>query len=693
MRSAVKQLTEYGHDNLEKIDNSTDSMKQTDAKQRIELLRKEIENHNNNYYVLNQPVISDFEYDLLLNELETLERRFPEFATEDSPTKRVGSDITREFVQYTHQYPMLSLGNTYNEAELRDFDNRVRKSVPGVVEYVCELKFDGASISITYNNGRLTRALTRGDGTKGDDVTENIKTIKSIPLQVKGDPIPAEFLVRGEILMPKAVFNQLNREREEAGLNQFANPRNAASGTLKLLDSSVVASRQLDCIFYFLLGRKLPYKTHYENLQLAASWGFRVAGSTKVCRTIEEVMGYIAEWGEKREQLPFEIDGVVIKVNSTDQQEELGYTAKSPRWAIAYKYKAEQATTRLLSVSFQVGRTGNITPVANLEPVQLAGTTVKRASLHNADQIMLLDLYVNDIVFVEKGGEIIPKIVGVDLSGRNENSQKISFIDACPECGTLLVRNEGEANHFCPNYLHCPPQIKGRIEHFVSRKAMDIEGLGEETIDLLFNKGLIKSFADLYDLSNDQIAGLDRMGLKSASNIITSIARSVDVPYHRVLFALGIRHVGETVAKTLAKRFRSLDSLMSADIESLTSTNEIGPKIAASILGYFSDIDNIEAIRRLRQKGIKLSQVQEGEAGSDTLAGKIIVISGVFEKHTRDEYKEMIEKHGGKNSSSITGKTSFILAGSGMGPSKKEKAEGLGIQIMSENDFLAIIGE
>ena len=498
-------------------------MKKSEVKGRIEKLRKEIEEHNHNYYVLNKPVISDFEYDLLLNELDTLEKKFPEFRSEDSPTQRVGNDITREFQQYDHKYPMLSLGNTYNEEEIREFNSRVEKVSGGPVEYVCELKFDGASISITYRNGKLFRALTRGDGTKGDDVTLNVKTIRSIPVQVTGAGIPGEFVMRGEILMPRSVFDRLNEERKKDELPPFANPRNAASGTLKLLDPRTVASRELDCMFYFLLAEELPYGTHFENLNEASRWGFKVPDSIRLCKTIDEVTNFINNWESERKNLPFEIDGVVIKVNSLALQEELGFTAKSPRWAIAYKYKAEQVSTKLLSVSFQIGRTGNVTPVANLEPVLLAGTTVKRASLHNADQIALLGFHLNDIVYVEKGGEIIPKIVGVDHSFRNENSHEIEFISYCPECGTALVKNEGEANHYCPNYLHCPPQLKGRIEHFISRKAMDIDGLGEETVDLLFSRNLIRNYADLYDLRAEQLIPLERLGEKSVANILKSI--------------------------------------------------------------------------------------------------------------------------------------------------------------------------
>ena len=668
-------------------------MKRSEAKERIEKLLKEIEEHNNNYYVLDKPVITDFEFDILMNELETLEKKFPEFMSDDSPTGKVGSDLTNDFKQYVHEYPMLSLGNTYNEEELRDFNNRIEKATGTPVDYVCELKYDGASISIIYRNGRLFRALTRGDGTKGDDVTLNIRTIKSIPARVTAENVPPEFVMRGEILMPRAVFERLNDERTKDGLAPFANPRNAASGTLKIIDPRIVASRDLDCNFYFLLSEDLPHETHYENLMEAAKWGFRVPDSVSLCRSFDEVLGFIDHWESERKKLPFDIDGVVVKVNSLRLQEELGFTAKSPRWAIAYKYKAERVSTKLLSVSFQVGRTGNITPVANLEPVYLAGTTVKRATLHNEDQITMLDLHLNDTVFVEKGGEIIPKIVGVDHTTRNENSVEIRFIENCPECGTLLIRNEGEANHFCPNYLHCPPQLKGRIEHFISRKAMDIDGLGEETVDLLFNKNLIRNYADLYELKTEELIPLERMGEKSASNIIKSIVDSLKVPYNRVLYALGIRHVGETVAKTISARFRTIDELSSASAESLTSVNEIGPKIASSIISFFADADNIVIINRLKSYGLRFSGDEEKGPLSDRLAGKSILISGVFKKHSRDEYKLIIENHGGKNVTSLSGSTSYILAGENMGPSKKEKAADLKVLLKSEKDFLEDIGE
>lgn len=668
-------------------------MEKSQAQERIEKLRKEIETHNYKYYVLDSPDISDYEFDQLLNELDTLEKKYPEFITPDSPTQRVGSDLTAEFRQYEHKYPMLSLANTYSEEELRDFIERVTKVAGREVEYVCELKFDGASISITYRNKTLFRALTRGDGTTGDDVTVNVKTIRSIPLKLAADNIPAEFIMRGEILMPRPVFERLNEERIKAKLTPFANPRNAASGTLKLLDPKIVASRNLDCMFYFLLADEPPHQTHYENLMQAHRWGFKVSEGMSICRNIDEILQFIKKWETERAKLNYDIDGVVIKVNSLSLQKELGFTAKSPRWATAFKYKAEQVTTRLLSVSFQVGRTGTVTPVANLEPVFLAGSTVKRASLYNADQIALLDLHIDDMVYVEKGGEIIPKITGVDYSCRGKNSKKVTFISNCPECGTPLVKNEDEANHFCPNYLHCPPQIIGRIVHFISRKAMNIEGLGEETIELLYSKNLIRNFADLYELKAEQLIPLERLGEKSAQNIIRSIKASLSVPYPRVLYALGIRHVGETVARTIAERFKSIDELIQADFECLTTIREIGPKIASSIVSYFQDPDNIQIINRLKSYGLNLSEKEKTTVTSDILKGKSVLISGVFRKHTRDEYKEIIEKNGGKNVSSLSSNTSFILAGENMGPSKKEKAENLGIPTMNEAEFLNLINE
>jgi DNA ligase (NAD+) len=668
-------------------------MKPSEAKARIEMLRYEIEQHNNRYYVQNKPSISDFEYDILLNELETLEKKFPEFNSDDSPTRHIGSDIRNEFEQFEHRYPMLSLGNTYNEEELRDFDTRIRKAISESFEYACELKFDGASISINYRGGRLFRALTRGDGLKGDDVTGNVKTIRSIPLNVKGRNFPEEFTVRGEIVMPRPVFNALNNERIKENLPSFANPRNAAAGTLKLLDPKTVASRNLDCLIYAVLSDDLPYGNHYDNLKEVSGWGFKVPDSIRLCKDIDEVHEYISFWENRRKELPYDTDGAVIKINNLNVQEKLGFTAKSPRWSIAYKYKAEQALTKLLSVSFQVGRTGAVTPVANLEAVLLSGSTVRRATLHNADQIALLDLHQGDMVYVEKGGEIIPKIVGVDHSWRNEKSRRIEFITNCPECDTLLVRSDGESNHFCPNYIHCPPQLKGRIEHFISRKAMDIDGLGEETIDLLFSNNLIHTFADLYDLRQEQLVHLERMGEKSAANIIKSIRRSVETPYHRVLFALGIRHVGETVAKTLASRFDNIDMLINASSDELTCVNEIGPKIASSITAYFADKENMELIKRLRAVGIRFNIDKATGKSGNKLEGKVIVISGVFKRHTREEYKEIIENNNGKNSTSVSSNTSFILAGENMGQSKKDKAVELQIPILDEIEFLRIIGE
>jgi DNA ligase (NAD+) len=668
-------------------------MKLSEARGKIEKLRREINEHNHRYYVLNQPVISDFEYDVLLTELQTLEKKFPELLTDDSPTGRIGSDLTVEFEQQEHKYPMLSLSNTYNEDELRDFDNRVIKTVDNPVQYVCELKYDGASISLIYLNGRLNRAITRGDGLKGDNVTSNVKTIRSIPLNVSGRNVPPDFIIRGEILMTRAVFDRLNTERANDGIQLFANPRNAAAGTLKLLDPKVVASRSLDCLLYLMLGEELPCDNHYDNMKAASSWGFKVPDSITLCKNIEEVLEFIHHWESARKNLPFDIDGVVIKVNSLRQQADLGYTAKSPRWAIAYKYKPEQASTRLLSIAFQVGRTGTVTPVANLEPVLLAGTTVKRASLHNADQMSLMDLHINDTVYVEKGGEIIPKITGVDLKKRDRRSRRAEFISVCPECGTTLVKNEGEANHFCPNYLHCPPQIKGRIEHFISRKAMDIGGLGEETVDLLFSNKLIKNVADLYELKKEQLLPLERLGEKSAANMIKSISDSLNRPYHRVLYALGIRHVGETVAKILSKDFHSIDDLMTADVDQLTRVSEIGPKIAGSIISYFADTENREIISRLKKFGLRLSELETSSHITGILDNKVIVISGVFSKYSRDEYKDLIEKNGGRNSSSISASTSFILAGENMGPSKREKAVELGIPVMSETEFLKLIGK
>ncbi|NOU58652.1 NAD-dependent DNA ligase LigA [Marinifilum caeruleilacunae] len=664
-------------------------MNQQEAKLRIEDLREQLHTHNHNYYVLSQPSISDYDFDMLLNELIELEKKHPEFDDPNSPTQRVGSDINLEFNQVEHKYPMLSLGNTYSEDEIRDFETRIRKLIDGEIEYVCELKYDGTSISLTYKNGKLVQAVTRGDGVQGDDVTANVKTIRSVPLQLAGNEYPEEFEIRGEILMPFAVFEELNKEREEVGEAPFANPRNAASGTLKMQNSAIVAKRKLDCYLYYLLGANIPGRNHFENLQTAKKWGFKVPSNTALCKNIDEVIDFIQSWDEKRESLPVPIDGIVIKVNSIDQQEELGFTAKSPRWAISYKYKAERVATKLNEVSYQVGRTGSITPVANLEPVLLAGTTVKRASLHNADIIENLDLHEHDTVYVEKGGEIIPKIVGIDTKLRGGNAEKVEFIENCPECGTQLVRKEGEANHYCPNDRSCPPQIKGKIEHFISRRAMNIDGLGEETIDLLFKENLIHDISDLYLLKKEDIVPLERMGDKSAERILNSIQDSLQVPYERVLYALGIRYVGATVAKKLAKAIPSIDSLANSSIEQLVEVDEIGSKIAESIVEYFSESHHQELVMKLKDYGVQLEkEVSESPAGSNKLEGLSIVISGSFEKHSRDELKEMIELHGGKNVGSISKKTSFLLAGEKIGPSKLAKVEKLGIPMISEDEFL-----
>ena len=660
--------------------------------ERIDQLREELHLHNYNYYVLNAPVISDIEFDKLMRELQDLEAKHPEHFDENSPSMRVGSDINKNFTQVEHKYPMLSLGNTYSEAEVTDFYERVSKSLNEEFEICCEMKFDGTSISLTYENGKLVRAVTRGDGVKGDDVTDNVKTIRSIPLVLHGNDYPQNFEIRGEILMPWDVFEKLNREREAREEPLFANPRNAASGTLKSQNSAVVASRQLDAYLYYLLGENLPCDGHYENLQKAAEWGFKISHITRKVRTLDEIFEFIKYWDIERKNLPVATDGIVLKVNSLRQQRNLGYTAKSPRWAIAYKFQAEQALTKLIKVTYQVGRTGAITPVANLEPVQLSGTVVRRASLHNADIIASLDLHVGDMVYVEKGGEIIPKITGIDAASRKPDSEKITFITHCPECGSKLVRYEDEAAHYCTNETACPPQIKGKIEHFISRKAMNIEGLGPETVDLFYQEGMIQNVADLYHLQATDICQLERMGEKSAENIIQGILRSKEVPFERVLFALGIRFVGETVAKKIAKAFRSIDALMSATLDDLIHVDEIGEKIAQSILLYFANEKNRALIERLREAGLKLKADETDYSGyTDKLQGKSIVISGVFAHHSRDEYKEMIEKHGGKNVGSISKKTSFVLAGENMGPSKLEKAQKLGITILNEDDFLAMI--
>lgn len=665
------------------------------AKEKIDRLRAELHRHNHNYYVLNAPEISDQEFDKMMRELQDLEEEHPEYKDENSPTMRVGSDINKEFTQVKHKYPMLSLANTYSEAEVRDFYERVKKGLEGEeFELCCELKYDGTSISLTYEDGKLVRAVTRGDGEKGDDVTTNVKTIRSIPLVLHGDDYPREFEIRGEILMPWNVFEELNAEREAREEPLFANPRNAASGTLKLQNSAVVASRKLDAYLYYLLGENIPLDGHYENLQEAGKWGFKISDAMRKCKTLDEVFEFINYWDAERKNLPVATDGIVLKVNSLRQQRQLGFTAKSPRWAIAYKFQAEQALTRLNAVTYQVGRTGAVTPVANLDPVQLSGTIVKRASLHNADIIEGLDLHLGDMVYVEKGGEIIPKITGVDKEARFMIGPKVQFITHCPECGSKLIRYEGEAAHYCPNETACPPQIKGKIEHFISRRAMNIDGLGPETVDLFYNLGLIRTVADLYTLKASDISGLERMGDKSAENIINGIEQSKQVPFERVLFALGIRFVGETVAKILAKAFRSIDKLADATLDDLIQVDEIGGRIAQSIIGYFADESNRELIERLKVAGLQMSMPElDMSEYTDKLKGQSIVISGVFNHHSRDEYKEMIEKHGGKNVGSISKKTSFILAGENMGPSKLEKAEKLGIRIMNEDEFLALVGE
>ena len=664
-------------------------------KERIDQLRAELHQHNYNYYVNNAPVITDKEFDDMMRELQDLEKEHPEYEDPNSPTMRVGSDLNKNFTQVTHKYPMLSLGNTYSESEVREFYERVQKSLNEDFEICCEMKYDGTSISLTYEHGKLVRAATRGDGVQGDDVTDNVKTIRTIPLVLHGDNYPESFEIRGEILMPWDVFENLNREREAREEPLFANPRNAASGTLKSQNSSVVASRNLDAYLYYLLGDEVPCDGHYENLQQAAQWGFKISDAMRKCHSLDEVFEYINYWDTERKNLPVATDGIVLKVNSLRQQKNLGYTAKSPRWAIAYKFQAEKALTRLNSVSYQVGRTGAITPVANLDPVQLSGTVVKRASLHNADIIEGLDLHVGDMVYVEKGGEIIPKITGVDTDARSfMMGDKVKFITHCPECGSKLIRYEGEAAHYCPNDAACPPQIKGRIEHFISRKAMNIDGLGPETVDLFYRIGLIHDVADLYTLRPEQIMSLERMGRKSAVNIIKSIQKSLEVPFERVIFALGIRFVGETVAKKIGRVFNNIDELREASFERLIEIDEIGEKIANSIRQYFKNPVNCALVERLKEAGLCMERQQEDLSGyTDKLAGKTIVISGVFAHHSRDEYKAMIEKNGGKNSGSISSKTSFILAGENMGPAKLEKAEKLGVQILNEDEFLNLLSD
>lgn len=660
--------------------------------ERILELRRELHEHNRRYYVLNSPTISDYEFDMLLKELQQLEEAHPEMYDATSPTLRVGSDITKEFRQVQHKYPMLSLGNTYSKSEVADFYDRVKKSLNEDFEICCELKFDGTSISLTYKDGKLVRAVTRGDGEKGDDVTANVKTIRTVPLVLSGGGWPREFEIRGEVLMPWSVFDALNEERSRNGEPLFANPRNAASGTLKLQDSSVVAKRKLDAYLYFMLGEQLPAEGHYENLQAAAGWGFKISDTTRKCTTLDEVFAFIDRMDSERKNLPFATDGIVLKVNSLRQQKNLGYTAKSPRWAIAYKFQAERALTRLNEVTYQVGRTGVVTPVANLDPVQLSGTVVKRASLHNADIIGKLDLHIGDMVYVEKGGEIIPKITGVDVDARFMLGQKVSFIERCPECGTPLVRVEGEAAHYCPNDTACPPQIKGKIEHFVSRDAMNIDSIGPETVEMLFNYGLIKNIADIYSLSPEDLMFLPRMGAKSAENVVAAAQASRAVPFERVLFALGIRFVGATVAKRLARAFGNIDALMSASLEQLTAVEEIGERIAASVISFFAKEANRTLVARLKEAGLKFELEEETlQARTEILKGQSIVISGVFVHHSRDEYKEMIESNGGKNVGSVSKSTSFILAGDNMGPSKLEKAQKLGVRLVSEDEFLAML--
>ena len=659
---------------------------------KINDLRHELEEHNYKYYVLSAPSISDYDFDMKLKELEKLEQEHPEFQDPNSPTHRVGSDINQEFTQVKHKYPMLSLSNSYSKEELQDFDARIRKLIGDDFDYACELKFDGASLSLLYENGQLQRAITRGDGEKGDDVTSNARTIRSIPLKIKGNSYPESFEIRGEVLLPFKVFAELNKAREEAGEQLYANPRNTASGSLKMQNSAEVAKRKLDAYFYYILGENLPEDGHYETLQKAGEWGFKISEHTQKCSNIDEVIAFINHWDTARFDLPVATDGIVIKVNSRKLQNNLGFTAKSPRWAIAYKFTAEQVSTMLESVSYQVGRTGAVTPVANLTPVLLAGTTVKRASLHNADIIEKLNLHLQDLVFVEKGGEIIPKIVRVDESARHPMAQKVTFIAQCPECGTDLIRHDGEAAHYCPNETGCAPQIKGKIEHFISRKAMDIDGLGQETIELLFNQGLIKNSADLYHLKAEQLTPLERMGEKSAKRILKSLEQSKQVPFERVLFALGIRFVGETVAKKLANKLVDIDQIAQATYNELVDIDEIGGRIAESIRQFFENDDNRKIVAELKTQGLQFKLNESSlEGRSNKLEGLSIVISGTFEKHSRDELKKLIEQHGGKNVGSISKKTSYLLGGSNVGPSKMEKVEKLGVLVISEDDFLKMI--
>ncbi|MFM9987890.1 NAD-dependent DNA ligase LigA [Flavobacterium sp.] len=663
-----------------------------DVLQKIQSLREELNLHNYNYYVLDNPTISDYDFDAKLSELQILEAKYPEYFDENSPTQRVGGFITKNFKTVKHNYRMYSLENSYSKEDLLDWENRIQKVLGDVsLEYICELKYDGASISITYENGRLVRAVTRGDGFQGDDVTNNIKTIKAVPIKLKGD-FPEKFDIRGEIILPFAGFEKMNQDLIEIGETPYSNPRNTASGSLKLQDSAEVAKRPLDCLLYSLIGNNLPFQSHFEGLEKARLWGFKVPKQSHLAKNMNEVFDFINLWDKNRDTLPYETDGVVLKVNDLHLQDELGYTAKSPRWAMAYKFKSEQVSTKLNSISYQVGRTGSITPVANLEPVQLAGTIVKRASLHNADQIEKLDVRINDTVFVEKGGEIIPKIIGVDLEKRPLNSEKTIYITHCPECQTKLERKEGEANHYCPNFYGCPPQIIGRIQHYISRKAMDIEGLGGETVALLYNNGLVKNYADLYDLSIEQILPLERMAQKSAENLVQGVQNSKNIPFENVLFALGIRYVGETVAKKLAKHYKNIDAIANANLLELVMVDEIGDKIAQSVVEFFDNQENIRILNRLKSKGIQLEISERNSTViSDKLSGQIFVVSGVFEKFSRDDLKKAIEDNGGKVGSSISAKTNYVVAGDNMGPAKLEKASQLNIPIISEDDFINLL--
>tara|TARA_R110000868_G_scaffold159710_1_gene388722 strand:+ start:804 stop:2810 length:2007 start_codon:yes stop_codon:yes gene_type:complete len=660
----------------------------------IQKLREELNQHNYNYYVLDKPVISDYEFDTKLKELQDLENQYPEFFDENSPTQRVGGTITKNFQTVPHEHRMYSLDNSYSKEDLIEWEKRIQKVLGEVpLQYTCELKYDGASISITYENGKLKRAVTRGDGFQGDDVTNNIKTIRSIPLQLNGN-YPEKFDVRGEIILPFAGFERMNQELIEIGETPYSNPRNTASGSLKLKESAEVAKRPLDCLLYFLIGTQLPFTSQYEGLETARNWGFKVPKEAKLAHNLDEVFQFIDYWDVHRHDLPYETDGVVVKVNSFQYQDELGYTAKSPRWAMAYKFKSEQVSTKLNSISYQVGRTGAITPVANLEAVQLAGTIVKRASLHNADQIEKLDIRVGDTVFVEKGGEIIPKIIAVDLTKRLEKTEPTVYITHCPECNAELVRSEGEANHYCPNFYGCPPQIIGRIQHFISRKAMDIEGLGGETVALLFNNGLVHNYADLYELSVEQILPLERMAQKSAENLVKGVAESKNIPFERVLFALGIRFVGETVAKKLAKHYKNIEALSHATLIDLVLVDEIGERIAQSVIDFFENNENRMIIKRLKEFGLQFEIVEKvNPNATDKLIGKTFVVSGVFSKFSRDDLKKAIEDNGGKVGSSISTKTDYVVAGDNMGPAKLEKANKLNIPILSEDDFLKMIND